>query len=112
MMSLQEVLVATRSKYNESKRPVENRNEASSSSQPSNSIPPSPSKPLQIKKPNHDMMIPLLTKAVLQKSTFNLHARAAQNYNIIEDLNMSPSAISALEVLQTCPTQQRFYCQL
>lgn len=57
MMSSQEVMVATRSKDYGSKHLVENGNEANSSGQPSNSIPPSPSKPLQIKKTNPDMMI-------------------------------------------------------
>jgi hypothetical protein len=30
---------------------------------------------------------------------------AAQNYSIVEDLAQAPSAMSALEVLQSCPTQ-------
>jgi hypothetical protein len=29
----------------------------------------------------------------------------AQNYNIVEDLAQAPSAMSALEVLQSCPAQ-------
>ena len=33
--------------------------------------------------------------------------RAAQNYNIVEDLAVSPSAMSALEVLQSCPAQRK-----
>jgi len=36
---------------------------------------------------------------------FNTHAHAAQNYNIVEDLVQAPSAMSALEVLQSCPAQ-------
>lgn len=43
-------------------------------------------------------------KGVVQTSNFNPHARAYEKYNIIEDLVMSPSTISALEVLQTCST--------
>jgi hypothetical protein len=31
----------------------------------------------------------------------------AQNYNIVEDLAQAPSAMLALEVLQTCPTQRK-----
>jgi hypothetical protein len=46
-------------------------------------------------------------KGVIQKSAFNTHARVAQNYNIVEDLAQAPSAMSALEVLQTCPTQRK-----
>jgi hypothetical protein len=36
---------------------------------------------------------------------FNPHARSAQNYIIVEDLAYAPSAMSALKVLQSCPTQ-------
>jgi hypothetical protein len=35
----------------------------------------------------------------------NPHALAAQNYSIVEDLAHEPSAMSTLEVLQSCPTQ-------
>ena len=45
-------------------------------------------------------------KGVIHKSTYNPQARAAQNYNIVEDLAQSPSAMSALEVLQNCPSQK------
>jgi hypothetical protein len=38
---------------------------------------------------------------------FNPHARAAQNYSIVEDLAQAPSAMSALEVLQSCPIQRK-----
>ena len=38
---------------------------------------------------------------------FNPHARAAQNYSIVEDLAQAPFAMSALEVLQSCPTQRK-----
>ena len=46
-------------------------------------------------------------KGVLRKSAFNPHARAAQNYNIVEDLAISPSKMSALEVLQSCLAQRK-----
>jgi hypothetical protein len=36
---------------------------------------------------------------------FNPHAHVAQNYSIVEDLAQAHSAMSALEVLQTCPAQ-------
>jgi hypothetical protein len=36
----------------------------------------------------------------------NPKARSAQNYNIVEDITQAPCAMSALEVLQTCPTQR------
>ena len=55
-------------------------------------------------------IIPELTikppKGVVHKSTFNPRARAAQHYNIVEDLAQSPSAMSTLEVLQNCPSQK------
>jgi hypothetical protein len=38
---------------------------------------------------------------------FNPHARAAQNYSIVEDLAQAPSTMSSLEVLQSCPAQRR-----
>jgi hypothetical protein len=46
-------------------------------------------------------------KGVVHKSTFNPRARAAQHYNIVEDLAQSPSAMSTLEVLQHCPSQRQ-----
>jgi len=46
-------------------------------------------------------------KGVVHKSTFNPRARAAQHYNIVEDLAQSPSVMSTLEVLQNCPSQKQ-----
>ena len=69
--------------------------------------PPPVSGLLQIEKPNPDLIIKPLAKGVLRKSDFNPHARAAQNYNIVEDLAISPSAMPALEVLQSCPAQRK-----
>jgi hypothetical protein len=46
-------------------------------------------------------------RASFRKSTFNPHSRTAQNYNIVEDLAQAPSAMSALEVLQTCHAQRK-----
>jgi len=55
-------------------------------------------------------VIPELTikppKGVVHKSTFNPHARAAQHYNVVEDLAQAPSAMSTLEVLPNCPSQR------
>ena len=44
-------------------------------------------------------------KSTLQKEIFNPNARAAQFYNVVEDLTQEPCAISTIEVLQSCPTQ-------
>ena len=61
---------------------------------PSNeSVPPPIIPELMIKPP----------KGVIHKSTYNPRARAPKNYNIFEDFPRSPSAMSALEVLQNCP---------
>jgi hypothetical protein len=38
---------------------------------------------------------------------FNPHVHAAQNYNIVENFSQAPSAMSALEVLQSCPAQRK-----
>ena len=76
---------------------------------PSSVSPPSaspPSRPLQIEKPLFDSILHP-PKRTIQKSTFNPSSRAAQNYNIVEDLAQAPCAMSALEVLQHCPSQHR-----
>jgi len=56
-------------------------------------------------------IIPKLTikppKGVVHKSTFNPRARAAQPYNIVEDLAQSRSAMSTLKVLQNFPSQKQ-----
>jgi hypothetical protein len=63
--------------------------------------------PLHLEQPSLDTVLRRPPKGVIQKSTFNPHARAAQNYNIVEDLAQAPSTMSALEVLQTCPAQRK-----
>jgi hypothetical protein len=76
---------------------------------PSSVSPPSaspPSRPLQIEKPSFDSIL-RPPKSTIWKSTFNPSSRAAQNYNIVEDLAQAPCAMSALEVLQHCPSQRR-----
>ena len=45
-------------------------------------------------------------KGAMHKSTFNPRAQTTQNYNIVEDLAQSPSAMSTFEVLQNCPSQK------
>jgi hypothetical protein len=46
-------------------------------------------------------------KGTIRKLIFNPSARAAQKYNIVEDLAQAPCAMSMLEVLQNCPSQHR-----
>jgi len=71
------------------------------------SAPPSSSGPLHIERPSTETPIRPPPKGVLQKSSYNPNARAAQHYSIVEDLAQAPSAMSALEVLQSCPSQRK-----
>ena len=50
--------------------------------------------------------IPRMPKAYTKHKTINPNSRAAQNYSIVEDLAQSPCAMSALEVLQSFPSQR------
>jgi hypothetical protein len=63
--------------------------------------------PLHLERPSLNTVLRPPPKGVVRKSAFNPHARAAQNYNIVEDLAQAPSAMSALEVLQSCTTQRK-----
>jgi hypothetical protein len=65
--------------------------------------PPPLEMPLQIEKLEPP---PRILKGVLKCSTHNPNARATHNYSIVEDLGQTPCAMSALEVLQTCPSQR------
>jgi len=98
------VRIATQSQDFGSKNPVDGK-EAESSNSNTSTTPPLGSAPLQIEKPNLDLVIKPPAEGIFRKSSFNPHARAAQNYNIVEDLAVAPSAMSALEVLQSCPAQ-------
>jgi len=60
---------------------------------------------LYIERPSAES-IPQILKCSANHSTINPNARTAHNYSIVEDLAQSPYAMSALEVLQTCPTQR------
>ena len=42
-------------------------------------------------------------------TTINPNAKATQNYSFVEDLAQIPCVISALEVLQSCPTQRNAF---
>ena len=60
---------------------------------------------LHITKPTVEP-IPRMPKASTRSKTINPNDRAAQNYSVVEDLAQSPCAMSALEVLQSCPDQR------
>jgi hypothetical protein len=64
------------------------------------------SRPLQIEEPMFNSIL-RPPKSTICKSTFNPSSRATHNYNIFEDLAQAPCAMSALEVLQHCPSQRR-----
>ena len=66
---------------------------------------PDATEPLHITRPTVEP-IPRMPKASTKRTTINPNARAAQNYSIVEDLAQSPCAMSALEVLQSCPAQR------
>jgi hypothetical protein len=48
-----------------------------------------------------------IPKGAFKKYSHNPNARAAQNYSVVEDLSQTPCAMSALEVLQSCPSQRK-----
>jgi hypothetical protein len=99
------VALTTRAKdYSPSKEKVDDL--PPSLVQPSPVTPPT-NGPLHLERPSLDTVLRPPPKGVVRKSAFNPHARAAQNYNIVEDLAQAPSAMSALEVLQTCPAQRK-----
>jgi len=101
VMMMYHVRIAMQSQDYGSKNLIGGKEAESSNSNTSTTPPPS-SDPLQIEKPKPDLVIKFPAKGVLHKSAFNPHARATQNYSIIEELAISPSAMSALEVLQLC----------
>jgi hypothetical protein len=61
-----------------------------------------PSLPLYIEKTLGETMT-LIPKGAFKKDSHNPNARASQNYSVVEDLSETPCAMSALEVLQSCP---------
>jgi hypothetical protein len=48
-----------------------------------------------------------IPKGAFKKYSHNLNARATQNYSVVEDLSQTPCAMSALEVLQSFPSQRK-----
>ena len=62
--------------------------------------------PLHIERPVIEL-VPRPPKGAMKRTVHNPNARAAQNYNIVEDLAQAPCAMSALEVLQSFPTPRK-----
>ena len=76
------------------------------SSQPSpGKEPDPPGSPLRIEKPmdKHEATT-RIHKGFLKRSRHNPNAWSAQNYYVVKDLGHTPCVMSALEVLQSCPS--------
>jgi hypothetical protein len=71
---------------------------------PPNSL---PNGPLHLERPGLDTILRPPPKGIVRNSSFNTHAHAAQNYNIVEDLPQLPFAMLALKVLQSFPAQRK-----
>ena len=65
--------------------------------------------PLTFEKPTFEA--PSRPSKGTLRRTHNLNARDAQHYSIVEDLAQAPCAMSALEVLQSCPSQRKALLQ-
>jgi hypothetical protein len=62
--------------------------------------------PLMIPHPNTEPN-PCIPCVPLRWNVHNPHARATHNYIFLDDLTQSPATMYVLEVLQTCPYQQK-----
>jgi hypothetical protein len=100
-----DVTLTTRAKYYSSSKEKVDDIPTSLVQQPPSTSPPNG--PLHLERPSLDIVLRPPPKGVVQKYDFNPHARAAQNYNIVEYLAQAPSAMSSLEVLQSCPAQRK-----
>jgi hypothetical protein len=95
--------LATRAKNYEKQPEGESSAHVDSPSQPQSHS------PLTFEKPTFEAPS-RPSKWTLQRMN-NLNAQAAQHYSIVEDLAQAPCAMSALEVLQSCPSQRKALLQ-
>ena len=65
-----------------------------------------PSLPLQIENTLGETMT-CIPKGAFKKYSHNPNTRASHNYSMVEDLSQTPCVMSALEVLQSCPSQRK-----
>jgi hypothetical protein len=65
-----------------------------------------PSLPPHIKRTLGEIMTHI-PKGAFKKASHNPNARVSQNYSVVEDLSQTPYVMSALEVLQSCPSQRK-----
>ena len=67
--------------------------------------PAPPGSPLRIENPvDKPKVARCIPKRVLKHSGNDPNARATQNYSVVEDLGHTPCTMSAIEVLQSCPS--------
>ena len=50
--------------------------------------------------------MPKISKGVFKKTLHNPNARDVEKYSVVEYISHTPSVMSALEVLQSCPAQR------
>jgi hypothetical protein len=62
--------------------------------------------PLQIEKMLGETMT-FIPQGTFNNASHNPNTRATQNYSVVEDFSQTPCALSALEVLQSCPSQRK-----
>jgi hypothetical protein len=62
--------------------------------------------PLQIERRMGETMTHI-PKGEFKKASHNPNSRAPQNYSVVDDLSQTPCTMSALEVLQSCPSHRK-----
>jgi hypothetical protein len=65
-----------------------------------------PHLPLQIEKTLGETAT-CIQKGAFKKASYNPNVRATHNYSVVEDLSQTSCAMSALEVLQSFPSQRK-----
>ena len=85
MMSFETISLSTWSQSYDKTVEKKDENPSSDKVPPTSSPPSSSNGPLVIEKPNLDLIL-RPPKATLRKVVFNPNARAAQFYNVVEDL--------------------------
>jgi hypothetical protein len=98
LTSEEEILLQTRS--------PQYRAPAKSRPIPLETIPAPTGPPLVIRLPNAETPL-CIPHILLRRNVHNPQARASHNYSLVDDFEQSPTTMSVLEVLQTCPTQRK-----
>jgi hypothetical protein len=74
----------------------------------SEAIPVTTRQPLMIPRPNIEPPI-CIPHISLLWNVNNPQVRATHNYSLVDDLAQSPTTMSVLDILQTCPTQRKSF---